>query len=90
MDDFGLIIHWGIYSVPAFSTTKKLKMQNGSEWYKGRLLEKNTFRPISGWKETQAFHSQHYGDSPYENFLDEFNRESAKWNSDDWMKFDTH
>ena len=86
MDDYGLIIHWGLYSVPAFSTTKKLKMQNGSEWYNARLTEKNTFRPVSGWKETQAFHLQHYGESPYDNFLQQFNIESAKWNPDNWMK----
>lgn len=54
--DFGLIFHWGIYSITAYDdpiSAKRRRMQNGSEWYLKRLLEDGRFRPISGWKETQ-------------------------------------
>ena len=33
---FGLIFHWGLYSVPAFDcvlSAKRRRTQNGSEWY---------------------------------------------------------
>ena len=65
---FGVIFHWGLYSVPAYDDTKSCKkrsIQNGSEWYLRRLRETGTFRPISGWKETQEFHKANYGDKPY-------------------------
>lgn len=82
---FGIIFHWGLYSVPAFFPVREAKgLNNGSEWYLKRLMEKGTFRPISKWKETQEFHKKEYGDKRYEDFKDLFLAE--KWNPDEWME----
>lgn len=81
LPDLGLILHWGLYSVPAFDDPKsaaKRKTQNGSEWYLKRLTEKNTFRPVSGYKATQEFHKKHHGDKTYFDFATEFKEKSAK------------
>lgn len=63
---FGLIFHWGIYAVPAYDdieSASRRKIQNGSEWYKKRLYETGTFRPVSGYKETQDYHAKKFGSS---------------------------
>lgn len=76
--EIGVIFHWGIYSVPAYDTivsAKRRRTQNGSEWYAKRLSEKGGFRPISGWKETQEYHKQKYGDAKYSAFADSFKAE---------------
>lgn len=40
---FGIFIHWGIYSIPAFNPVRNSgkNIYNGSEWYLGRM--KNIF-----------------------------------------------
>jgi len=83
----GVIIHWGIYSVPAFDSVEsaqKRKIQNGSEWYAKRLmvLEKEKY-PTSGSPETQKHHEKYYKDQPYEDFATKFTAE--KWDVDEWM-----
>ena len=87
LHDLGLIIHWGLYSVPAFddpASVARRKTQNGSEWYLKRLTEKNTYRPISGYKPTQEYHKKHYGDKSYFDFAAEFKEKSAKINFKDY------
>lgn len=84
---FGIIFHWGLYSIPAFDDTESAKRrftQNGSEWYLKRLTETGDFRPISGWKETQDFHNKTYGNKKYEDFASDF--QTDKWNPDQWME----
>lgn len=49
---FGIFIHWGPYSVPAFS-----KVGEYSEWY-WKILEDPT---RSGHEEVRAFHDKNYG-----------------------------
>lgn len=86
--DIGLIFHWGLYSVPAFDdviSAQRRKLQNGSEWYKKRLLESGNYRPISGYKETQKYHEENYGEQEYEDFIDDFNPNIK--NMEKWMKF---
>lgn len=72
----GLIFHWGIYSVPAYDDVEsapRRKIQNGSEWYKKRLYETSTFRPVSGAKETQEYHVKKFGATfPYDDFRHSF------------------
>lgn len=89
LDQFGIIFHWGLYSIPAYDDPKlivKRKIQNGSEWYAKRLLESGKFRPTNGWQETQKYHKLHYPDQKYEDFAKEFDITSQNWNVDDWMK----
>jgi len=81
------ILHWGIYSVPAFDSLESAKrrtIQNGSEWYLKRLITKPTdFRPTTGWRETQAYHAKHYPNKKYADFANDFTAKS--WNPDAWM-----
>ncbi len=83
----GVIFHWGLYSIPGYDdikSSRRRKMQNGSEWYLKRLEENGNFRPISGWKETQAFHEENFPDIEYKDFAKQFVCDG--WNPDDWMK----
>jgi alpha-L-fucosidase len=87
---FGVMVHWGLYSVPAFDSVEiamTRSIQNGSEWYLKRLsAEPGSFRPTSGWKETQAYHDREYGkDFKYEQFAEEFTTASCRCNFDEWM-----
>jgi alpha-L-fucosidase len=64
----GVIIHYGVYSVYGYDDVNSLKRrrtQNGSEWYYGRVIEKNDFRPISGHKKTKEHHLINYGNTDY-------------------------
>lgn len=51
---FGIFIHWGPYSVPAFS-----KVGEYSEWYWMNLV--NPERVKNGYNETNEFHKKVYG-----------------------------
>ena len=85
----GIFIHWGLYSVPGwaplshpehdFSSSDYIKYNPYAEWYL------NVMR-IDG-SPTQAYHREHYGaDYNYYNCAAAFNRESRKWNPDEWAK----
>jgi alpha-L-fucosidase len=85
----GIFIHWGLYSVPGwapvghgdpdFSSPTYLENNPYAEWYY------NTMR-IAG-SPTQAYHREHYGaDYNYYNFAPIFDRESRKWQADQWAR----
>jgi hypothetical protein len=76
MVEIGVIFHFGLYSVPGFIHDMK-KPGNGSEWYLKRLLEDGKFRPISGYKKTQEFHSENYGANSYRDFKKYINVEES-------------
>jgi len=86
--NFGVIFHWGIYSVPAYDdpdSAAKRKIQNGSEWYAKRLWsKKGDFRPCSGWQATHAFHNEKFPGKDYSEFAKEFFPNT--WDPDSWMK----
>lgn len=92
--DLRIIVHWGVYSVPAFDSVESAqlrKIQNGSEWYQKRLLSSPEDRPFptSGWKPTQAYHLKHYGAKvKYEDFKEMLNKilQESKWNPDTWVQ----
>jgi len=73
---FGIFIHWGLYSVPAFS-----KVGQYSEWYWKTLTEDS--RMNQGHAETKAFHERVYGkDFSYPDFVPLFTADMydpAKW-----------
>ena len=48
---FGVFIHWGVYSVPAWGMPHEY-----AEWYWQRLKD-----PDSKWDEWRAFHAKNYG-----------------------------
>ncbi len=64
---FGIFIHWGPYSVPAFS-----KVGQYSEWYWMNLVNPN--RAKNGHLETNEFHKAMYGEKfSYPDFVPMFN-----------------
>ena len=83
----GIFIHWGLYSVPGwaplshpehdFASSDYIKYNPYAEWYY------NVVR-IDG-SPTQAYHREHFGANfNYYDFAPVFNRESKKWNPDQW------
>ena len=83
----GIFIHWGLYSVPGWAPLSHPEHDFGNQDY----IENN---PYAEWylnvmripgSPTQAYHIQHYGANfSYYDFAPIFNRESKKWNPDDW------
>lgn len=76
---FGIFIHWGVYSVPAYAPTKEVKgvYEKYAEHYESRLMSKN---PLF----TQ-FHNSHYGPKfTYADFAPQFKAEY--FNPDDWAE----
>ncbi len=81
---FGIFIHWGLFSVPAWGPTPR----DGAgvydcyaEWYWNRLLDtKSKVQPLFA-----KFHAQNYGaDFKYQDFVKDFKAEMFK--PDDWAK----
>jgi len=89
---FGIFIHWGLYSVPAFAV-KELSFTEspavGEEYYfKNNPYAEwylNTLR-ISG-SPTHEYHKKEYGeDFSYDDFVPIFNEELKKWNPEEWAE----
>jgi alpha-L-fucosidase len=72
---FGIFIHWGLYSVPAYAPVGIPNEQPYAEWYWNSMaVGKERLRPniTEGWK----FHERVYGaDFPYESFAPQFKAE---------------
>ena len=68
---FGIFIHWGVYSVPAFTVKGEY-----SEWYQHSLVN-NSHQGI-----VQQYHKRNYGDKTYYDLADAFKAElynPAEW-----------
>ena len=83
---FGIFIHWGLYSVPAWAEpTGKLHQVPWDTWFKHNAYAEwylNTLR-IDG-SPTQEYHNKTYGaDFDYMDFVPKFNEEIAKWSPGD-------
>ncbi len=85
----GIFIHWGLYSVPGwaplshpehdFTSLDYIKNDPYAEWYLNAMR-------IPG-SQTQAYHREHYGANfSYYDFAPVFNRESKKWNPEEWAE----
>ncbi|HLK29314.1 MAG TPA: alpha-L-fucosidase [Puia sp.] len=68
---FGIFIHWGVYSVPAFCSKG-----NYAEWYQHALN--------SGDKATMAYHKNKFDNISYYKFADQFRAEL--YQPDEWAK----
>jgi alpha-L-fucosidase len=82
---FGLFIHWGLYSVPAFApfgpnpdprARDMMRMNPYAEWYENTLKFDTS--------ETAGFHAQHYGSAPYAAFQAPFDSAAANLPVADW------
>jgi alpha-L-fucosidase len=81
MITFGIIIHYGVYSYYGYDDTnsaKNRKVQNGSEWYYGRLIDNNNFRPISGHNFTKKFHEENFSGIDYFDNIDKMINDENK------------
>jgi alpha-L-fucosidase len=79
---FGIFIHWGVYSVPAFAPKGEY-----AEWYWERIGRAGNPDPASKdaqiRQETRAFHERVYGkDFPYADFAPRFRAEM--FDADQW------
>lgn len=84
---FGIFIHWGLYSVPAFaplganpnpSAPDAMRQSPYAEWYE------NTKKfPDS---ETAIHHRQQYGDAPYSAFRGQFEKSAASFSANNWAE----
>lgn len=75
-DKFGIFIHWGVYSVPAYAPVIPGKLAY-AEWYWHQMSEgKNNPKADEIEKGTWAFHQKWYGTNYlYENFAKQFKAE---------------
>jgi len=73
---FGIFIHWGTYSVPAYAPVLPGKLAY-AEWYWNAMTHgKDDPKADDLQKGTWAFHQKVYGaDSPYQNFAPQFRAE---------------
>jgi len=73
---FGIFIHWGVYSVPAYAPVIPGKLAY-AEWYWNAMARgKNDPKANSIQTGTWAYHQKQYGaDLPYENFAPQFRAE---------------
>lgn len=81
---FGVFIHWGAYSVPAWAEpTGELGTVDGNVWMAHNPYSEwyyNTIR-IEGSPAQKYQHDVH-GGAPYDDFLDQW--KASKFNPDDW------
>jgi alpha-L-fucosidase len=72
---FGIFIHWGVYSVPAYAPVKSKGETMYAEWYWNSLNKANS--------STRKFHDRNYGANfPYFDFAPMFRAEL--YNPDHW------
>jgi alpha-L-fucosidase len=88
---FGIFIHWGLYSVPAFAA-KELSFSGSAQ------VNENYFKynPYAEWylnslritdSPTREYHYKKYGKNfSYDEFVPIFNKELEKWNPQEWAK----
>ena len=70
---FGIFIHWGTYSVPAYAPVNP-NVTAYAEWYWNSMTEgKNNPKANPVQTGTWAYHQKLYGaDAPYQNFAPQF------------------
>src|SRR5512140_1530104 len=80
---FGIFIHWGVYSVPAYAPVIPGKLAY-AEWYWNAMTRgKDDPKASAIQTGTWAFHQKQYGaDFPYQNFAPQFRAES--FDPDHW------
>jgi alpha-L-fucosidase len=72
---FGIFIHWGVYSVPAYADPHSEIGDSYAEWYWNHMQDKNG--------PTWAFHLAHYGaDFKYQDFVSQF--KADLYDPDQW------
>jgi alpha-L-fucosidase len=66
---FGIFIHWGLFSVPAWAPTNVSLYEKYAEWYWKRLLDPKA----ETYKHFNEFHEKMYGAGfKYQDFVKDF------------------
>ena len=81
---FGIFIHWGPYSVPAWAERRNVQFERAdwfahnsyAEWYQNTLS-------IAG-SPTAERHARMYGDAPYDRFCDDLRANLKEWDAAAW------
>jgi alpha-L-fucosidase len=72
---FGIFIHWGVYSVPAYAPVIPGKLAY-AEWYWNAMTNGQTPKASAIQSGTWTYHQQQYGaDFPYQSFAPQFRAE---------------
>src|ERR1043165_5511654 len=86
---FGIFIHWGIFSVPAFAPRGRAIHELMREHYD----DMNAYLPYAEWYEnamrlqgsaTARHHAEKYGDTPYANFRPTFDEVAERFDANAW------
>ena len=86
---FGIFIHWGLFSIPAFAPD----FGKISEVFLNHYDAAVTLTPYCEWYEnairdpdspSAAFHKSNYSDAPYAAFKEQFNAGLEQWDPENW------
>lgn len=84
----GIFLHWGLYSIPGFAPKGKLedvlKRDYAHAMVKNPYAEDYWNAMRDPTTPTAAFHREHYGAMPYEDFREPFRKSLEKWDPDAW------
>ncbi|GAA0938138.1 alpha-L-fucosidase [Actinocorallia libanotica] len=86
---FGVMLHWGLYSVPAFAPKGETFAERMAEDY-DRAMTRNPYAEdyANAMKDpaspTAAHHRRHYGTAPYADFTRDFEAGLKKWDPKAW------
>ncbi|MBA4011037.1 MAG: alpha-L-fucosidase [Phenylobacterium sp.] len=88
---FGVFIHWGLFSIPAFAP----KVGKISDIFKTDYRRAVALSPYTEWYEnaikspdtpSAAFHRDTYGGAPYRDFREPFLAGLSQWDPDAWAE----
>lgn len=88
---FGVFIHWGLFSIPAFAP----KVGKISDIFKTDYPRAVALAPYTEWYEnaikspdtpSAQFHRETYGDAPYRAFREPFIEGLKQWDPDAWAE----
>jgi len=86
---FGIFIHWGLFSIPAFAAKSGSIVDTFRTNYDIAVAQ----TPYCEWywnaikvpeSDSAKHHAEVYGNAPYENFREPFLRGLAHWRPDEW------
>ncbi len=84
----GIFLHWGLYSIPGFAPKGKLedvlKRDYAHAMVKNPYAEDYWNAMRDPTTPTAAFHREHYGERPYEEFRAPFRDALKTWDPDGW------
>lgn len=88
---FGIFIHWGLFSIPAFAA----KSGSISDTFKHNYDIAVAQTPYCEWywnaikvpeSDSAKFHKETYGNAPYEDFREPFLKGLEQWKPDEWAQ----